>query len=132
MNKYLECTEGFWQRVRDLLTVKHLSQSDLSRMTGLSTGFLSSAIKRGNIPVSNNAVKIAQALETTVEFLVTGVDTGAFGEFADEPELKLAFQTIKKGKYNSMIAQALPFLNLEQQQTLLAVIKSMGIPVHEQ
>ncbi len=116
----------------DLLVVKQLSQSDLSRMTGLSTGFLSSAIKRGNIPVSNNAVKIAQALDTTVEYLVTGIDKSAFGEFADEPDLKLAFQTIKKGKYNTIIAQALPFLNLEQQQTILAVIKSMGIPIHEQ
>ncbi len=132
MNKYLEGNGSFWQRVRDLLVVRNLSQSDLSRMTGLSTGFLSSAIKRGNIPVSGNAVKIAQALETTVEYLVTGVDKSAFGEFADEPELQFAFQTIKKGKYNTMIAQALPFLNLEQQQTILAVIKAMGIPVHEE
>ena len=43
-----------------------------------------------------------------------------------------AFQMIQKGKYKSMIAQSLPYLNLEQQQALLAVIKAMGIPVHDQ
>jgi len=118
--------------VLDLLVVKHFSQSDLSRMTGLSTGSISSSIRRGNIPVSDNAVRIARALDTTVEYLVTGIDKSGFGEFADEPELQLAFQTIKKEKYNSMIAQALPLLDLKQQQALLSVIKAMGIPVHEQ
>ena len=132
MKESLAYSRGFWQRVLDLLSVNNLSKADLSRMTGISTGAISSAIRRGNIPVSDNAVKIAQALGTTVEYLVTGMDRSGFGEFVGEPDLNAAFQMIQKGKYKSMIAQSLPYLNLEQQQALLAVIKAMGIPVHDQ
>ena len=68
-------------------TVGMASLVVLIRMTGISTRSLSSTIRRGNIPVSDNAVKIAQAL---------------------------------------------PYLNLEQQQALPTVIKAMGIPLHDQ
>lgn len=62
----------FWNNVKQLLEIKDLTQKELSAKTGINLGTLKNQICRNVIPDAISAVKIAQALGTTVEYLVTG------------------------------------------------------------
>lgn len=63
----------FKQNLLKLMQEKNMTLKELSFRTGISTGVLSSYIdNRENIPNVLYGVEIAAALDTTVEFLVTG------------------------------------------------------------
>lgn len=113
-----ELTQGytFWKRVITLLEQQQLSQSDLSRHTGISTGSISSAITRGNIPRSDTGLKIAKALHTTLEYLLTGEQT------TEDPELEEAIGYVRTSRRASEIVKALPSLTLEQASIIEANI----------
>ena len=63
----------FKQTLRSELDFQDIKVKELSRLTGISArtleGYLSA---RNSIPPADIAVKIAQALNVTVEYLVTG------------------------------------------------------------
>jgi len=62
---------SFWKRVRELLT-NDLNQAWLCREIGVSSSSLSAWINRNRLPKADMAVKIANALGVSVEYLVTG------------------------------------------------------------
>lgn len=63
----------FKDRLREEITYKGLSLKELSAITGVSKGTLESYTNsRGQMPAADIAVKLAQALDVTVEYLVTG------------------------------------------------------------
>ena len=68
----------FWTNVKSLLKDKNLSQSDLCKITGKSLASFQQQVHHGRVPVADEALEIAKALDTTVEFLLTG----------KEPEIK--------------------------------------------
>ena len=61
----------FWNNVKNLLDISNLTQKELSALTDINLGTLKNQICRNVIPDAIEAVKIAKALNTTVEFLVT-------------------------------------------------------------
>lgn len=63
---------NFWGRVCYLLDLKNITKKELSISIGINPSNISKGIKDGNIPSADTAVKIAQYLNTTVEYLVTG------------------------------------------------------------
>lgn len=67
----------FWNNVKELLDIKNLTQKELSAITGINLGTLKNQICRNVIPDAKEAVKIARALNTTVEYLVTGKNNTA-------------------------------------------------------
>ena len=62
----------FWLRVKDKLDYQYSTQKDLAEKIGESYNTLQSWINRDRLPNAEQSVKIADALNTSVEFLVTG------------------------------------------------------------
>lgn len=64
----------FKDRVRELRSLRNLTLKQLSEKTGLSVSYLSD-VERGNTNPSLNTIEvIAQALEISVQQLITGVE----------------------------------------------------------
>ena len=62
----------FWLRVKDKLDFQDSTQRDLAQNINESYNTLQSWINRDRLPNAEQAVKIAEALTTSVEFLVNG------------------------------------------------------------
>ena len=62
----------FWERVKELQKRSGYFQEDLASIAGVSIGVYKNWIYRDIIPRADEACKIAEALNTTVEYLVTG------------------------------------------------------------
>lgn len=80
----------FWNNVKELLDIKNLTQKELSAKTGINLGTLKNQICREVIPDAIEAVKIAKALNTTVEYLVTGEEENKAEKELTELKAKLA------------------------------------------
>ena len=67
----------FKQTLRDEMDYKDIRVKELALQTGISQRTLESYLSaRGSIPPADVAVKIAKALNVSVEYLVTGKKTG--------------------------------------------------------
>lgn len=62
----------FWLRVKQKLDFQDFTQRELAQKIGESYNTLQSWINRDRLPNAEQAVKIANTLNTSVEFLVTG------------------------------------------------------------
>ena len=65
----------FWLRVREKLDYQGNTQRDLAELIDESYNTLQSWINRNRLPNAEQAVRIANVLNTSVEFLVTGKTT---------------------------------------------------------
>lgn len=63
---------GFDLRLTEKMKERDMKQADLCRLTGLSTSMVSHYCAGQRVPTLFVAVKIARALNTTVEYLVYG------------------------------------------------------------
>ena len=80
----------FWNNVKELLDIQNLTQKELSAKTGINLGTLKNQICREVIPDAVEAVAIAKALNTTVEYLVTGENNNQAAQELTELKAKLA------------------------------------------
>ena len=62
----------FWLRVKDKLDYQEITQRKLAEKISESYNTLQSWINRDRLPNAEQAVRIADCLNTSVEFLVTG------------------------------------------------------------
>ena len=62
----------FWLRVKDRIDYEDITQKELAEKINESYNTLQSWINRNRLPNAEQAVKIADALHTSVEFLVKG------------------------------------------------------------
>ena len=65
----------FWDRLEKALKINNITSAELSRIIGVNSSVINSWKIRGSIPRADIACKTAEALNTTVEYLVTGIDT---------------------------------------------------------
>jgi transcriptional regulator with XRE-family HTH domain len=64
---------GFGENLKSELAYRDMLVKELSALTGISRHTLDNYLNvRRNIPTAENAVKIAQVLNVSVEYLVTG------------------------------------------------------------
>ena len=75
---------SFWNRVKQLIKSNNTTQRGLSETIGLGARALEIKIGRKSAPDVFEAYKIAQALNTTVEYLVTGEDTSPYKQELDK------------------------------------------------
>ncbi|MBQ3799190.1 MAG: helix-turn-helix transcriptional regulator [Treponema sp.] len=61
----------FWNNVEELRAAQHTSYRWISQKTGLPETTISSMRNSGTEPRASDAIKLASALGTTVEFLCT-------------------------------------------------------------
>ena len=66
---------NFWERVDDLLDRNDINKKTLAYEAGFDASNITKGIKNNNIPSAETAVKIAQFLGVSVEYLVNGTET---------------------------------------------------------
>ena len=62
----------FWRNVKDELSYNLITQKELASAVGISYNTLQSWITKDRLPDAEQALKIAQTLNTSIEYLVTG------------------------------------------------------------
>lgn len=62
----------FWQRLENALKEKNITASDLSKILGVTSSVVYSWKLRESIPRADIAVKVAEVLDTSVEYLING------------------------------------------------------------
>ena len=70
----------FWQRTKSLIKARNTKQQAIAEQTGISILTLRGWITHDRLPDVVSAYKIAQALGTTVEYLVTGKESDFYKE----------------------------------------------------
>ena len=66
--------KSFKERLTEELNYQGLSNKEFAQKVGINIGTLGMYLYRGSIPAADIAVKMAQALNTTAEYLVLGTD----------------------------------------------------------
>lgn len=67
---------GFKENLKEELIYKDIQTKELAAMTGISINTINHyLVQNGTSPSAENAVKIAKALNVSVEYLVTGIET---------------------------------------------------------
>ena len=65
---------GFWENVESVREYKNLTRKELSAKAKFSIASISTGLARGSTPSADIAVRIAQVLGVSVEYLITGED----------------------------------------------------------
>ena len=66
--------EEFKKRLIDELNFQEISNKEFAQKVGISGSTLSMYLYRGSIPAADVAVKMAEVLHTTTEYLILGID----------------------------------------------------------
>ena len=100
----------FWKRVDEELEYKGMNRKTLSKEVGFSVGNVGKGIQLGSSPSADTAVKIAQVLGVSVEYLVNGTNKSTEkNQENEELQLKLFrkyhelikdLETLPQNKFN--------------------------------
>lgn len=81
----------FWTNVNNLIKSRKTTQEALCNELGISLNTLRGWISKDILPRADEAVRIAKALDTTVEYLVTGEVSDTARELCELKERILEF-----------------------------------------
>jgi transcriptional regulator with XRE-family HTH domain len=84
----------FWERLRDAIKDKDLTQEWLARKTGVPIGTFKNWLTRETYPNAQQIADIAKLLNTSVEYLVTGAER--VNLVGDERQLLANFRLLSK------------------------------------
>ncbi len=79
----------FWQNVNALIKERNTTQEWVCQKCGLVIGTFKNKSSNKTVFDAITAYKIAQALDTTVEYLVTGHDSNPYKQRLEELENKI-------------------------------------------
>lgn len=80
----------FLERLKDEISYQGLTQKELAERTEISVNTIRGWFSKDLVPDVFNAVKVAKALNTTVEYLVTGENDNKAAQELNELKAKLA------------------------------------------
>ena len=87
----------FWLRVKDKLDFQDMTQRDLAVKINEKYNTLQSWINRDRLPNAEQAVSIADVLNTSVEFLVTGKSSNKKNNYSKTVKLlEEAIETLQR------------------------------------
>jgi transcriptional regulator with XRE-family HTH domain len=108
---------SFRDNLREALDFSGMEQKELAAKTGISLKTIENYVKKdSSVPSADKAVSIAQALNVTVEYLITGKNPPKPNTLPIQPQNKELFNTITKlNKYNHEVISSLAknLLNLQ-------------------
>jgi transcriptional regulator with XRE-family HTH domain len=84
----------FWERLRDTIKDKDLTQEWVAQKIGVPIGTFKNWLTRQTYPNAKQIVEIGHLLDTSAEYLVTGVERGNLTE--DERQLLANFRLLSK------------------------------------
>lgn len=79
----------FWERVDEELKYRGMERKELGTKAGFPESYISKGISRKSCPQADLAVKIAEVLGVSVEYLVNGADTSKNKNAKSEENLHL-------------------------------------------
>lgn len=94
-------------RIKEMLNQKGISQKELSEMTGITESAISHYVKGDRVPRGANLVKIAKALGTTADDLLSGDR-----EMDKESDLVFAKALIARNASEMSMEEKLEFVRL--------------------
>ncbi len=104
---------SFNENLKEAMYCKNITTIQLAALTDINSGTISNYLKtKGSMPPADKALKLAKALDVSVDFLVNGFDTKT--ESSIQQKSPFSIEVFK-------IAQKMNGLNREE----LAVITSM-------
>jgi len=113
---------SFGENLRYALDLADLKQIDLSKKTGISIKSIENYLKKDSstFPTADNAVKIAQALGVTVEYLVNGENNKKGENSYQNRNSKIISILEKLDKYNFEVinSMAKALLDLQVKKTI--------------
>ena len=80
----------FLERLKDEISYQGLTQKELAERTEISVNTIRGWFSKDLVPDVFNAVKVAKALNTSVEYLVTGENNNKAAQELNELKAKLA------------------------------------------
>lgn len=87
---------GIGERIKDLRTQKKLTQSDLAKMVGLTYIQIGRYETEKSNPSSDILQKLAQALDTTSDYLMNGASDEVISAQLTDKELLNQFKQVEK------------------------------------
>lgn len=84
----------FWNRLEDVLSQNNITPTELSRILGVTPSVVNAWKTRNAIPRADIIVKVAEKLNTSVEYLMTG----------NSPELRTTKKTFLIPVYNQELS----------------------------
>lgn len=75
---------SFWRTVNKLIKSQNTTQEAIAKTCAINFGTFKNRSSKKIVPDAIEAYKIAQALNTTVEYLVTGEDTSPYKQELDK------------------------------------------------
>ncbi len=98
---------NFWERVDELLEEQDINKKTLAMEAGFNPSNITKGIKNNNAPSAETAVKIAQKLGVSVEYLVTGKNPQEEGEVLSAQTKELVRIYSKLSAHDKIILLAL-------------------------
>ena len=89
---------SFWKRLEKALSDNHISEYELSRKLGLTQASITGWKLRDSIPRADIAVKTAEILNTSVEYLIKGEVTRINTDYKNTFLVPLLNQQLSAGK----------------------------------
>ena len=111
----------FWKRVDEELDYKGMNRKTLSREVGFSVGNVGKGIQLGSSPSADTAVKIAEVLGVSVEYLVNGISTKNSTKNHEEEQNQLRLY-----RKHSEIIKKCEEITPEKEKLLIEFIENFG------
>ena len=118
----------FWNNALSLMKEKKMKQIELGRAVGCSKGTVNAWIKRDTIPQADSALKIAEVLDVSVRYLVTGQRQE--GELSPrEKELLRVCSILSQDKFDAVMKVATVMRDTTERE--LSAASSSGASEHK-
>jgi transcriptional regulator with XRE-family HTH domain len=94
----------FFERLEVFMEEKSLSQKDIAMIAEVKPPSVNEWKTHGTVPKADAVIRLAKALNTSVEYLITGVDDSGFSH--EEKELIALYRRLDqhdKGEINEII-----------------------------
>jgi len=113
---------GFWKKVDDELVYLGKSRKELALEAGIDASYISKGIDRNGIPIADTALRIARALNVTLEYLL---DMESNEKVQKEPATfsKSDLRIFKK--YKDTLSQ-LENINQKERRAILQLIETIA------
>ncbi len=111
----------FWKRVDEELDYKGMNRKTLSKEVGFSVGNIGKGIQLGSSPSADTAVKIANVLGVSVEYLVNGTNNPNSTKTHEEEQNQLRLYR----KHSELIKKC-EELSPEKEKLLVTFIEQFG------
>ena len=111
----------FWKRVDEELDYKGMNRKTLSKEVGFSVGNVGKGIQLGSSPSADTAVKIAEVLGVSVEYLVNGTNSTNSSKNREEEQNQLRLY-----RKHSEIIKKCEEITPEKEKLLIEFIENFG------